>query len=247
MCRRLAGVQMADARPATARPASARRICGTMAFMRQPDRPEAGRSDDDSQPGGRGQAADLSARLLRLPAGHPSGDRGTPGAAGDSRGSGRSLAGRHDREPERENWRERGPGPQRSGLKDWRSWPDRDADDQYWPGEWEDSGAGACESSGSGGIEDPESGERQGGADDGDDATAAEDDLAGDTGRHAGPRGGRGWLGEHGGGPAGAPAAGRGPYRPWFAGDSAQPWFATDSDDLLGSSGSLPAGADGPL
>ncbi|HXW43727.1 MAG TPA: hypothetical protein VEL03_03000 [Streptosporangiaceae bacterium] len=88
--------------------------------MQQADRPEAGRSGADSRAGRPAQTHDLAARLLRLPAGHPSGDCAAPEPASDARGhSGAEPSVRPDADqPERENWWQRGPGPDEPGTAD---------------------------------------------------------------------------------------------------------------------------------
>jgi hypothetical protein len=196
--------------------------------MRQPDRPEAGRFEPAARPDERRPDVDLAARLSRLPAAHPSAD------AGPSRDA-------PSPEPERQNWWEAGPGSSSVRVADrlaepadWPARPGRAGKHEaYEPGERDDA--------------DPEdraaedaTGDRAAdGAKDArpDEDAGADDDTGPDHDADAGQGqqgGGRGGLGGHGRRFAGVPAAGRDPYRPWFAGSSDQPWFAASPDGLLG-------------
>jgi hypothetical protein len=209
------------------RPA-ARQICctvpagdarrATMACM-QPDRPDAGRSDPDSRAAGRARAQDLSARLSRLPAGHPSGDRGA--------GPDPDQTGRDEWWRVPDDWRSR-PAGSAGGQDSWADGQDSWADEQdSWAEERADAGPGAAQVRSG---EDLEPGEPQGAQGDADEAADADDDMGDEPGRSDGRGAGRGWLGERAGRPAAGPARGREAYRPWFTGESAEPWFAAGSD-----------------
>jgi len=217
--------------------------------MPQPDQPDAGRSDPDSRAVERARAQDLSARLLRLPAAHPSGDRGTSAAAGDSWRGSRPEPLTAAEEPERENWWERGPGPAEPRPGDWRPWQkdrrSRPDGTESRPDAWEDSGPGDVVDSESGVDDDTAAG--QGSPGESDEVTGPEDGTAAEPGTSDGGRAGRGSLAARGGRPIGLPAASRDSYRPWFTADSAPPWFASGSAAVPRGQDSLLAGADGAL
>jgi len=200
-----------------------------MSFMRQPERPEGARLPPDTRPAERPSAEDLAARLLRLPAGHPSHEAGPPR---DAREAVRARPGpAQSPELERENWWEAGPGSRSVRVDDWRGRPDRDGREASEAGEPDDPEPGEWTSE--------DTAERPGESDaDG----APEDDASAGHGEHR--RGlGLGWPGERSRRAVGVPPAGRDPYRPWFAGSSDHPWFAASPDGLLAGPGDQEAGA----
>jgi hypothetical protein len=218
--------------------------------MRLSDRPRADDfGEDTSLPADRGGlAAELAARQLRLPAGHPS---ARPGG-GDARLESGRVAGPADagaRRPDDDaDWvggRRVWPDDDADWVGGRRVWPDDDAD---WVGGRRVRPAEAAEWPGPDphqlDLEPDRHGQPSGGepgygdgadlANGPDGAAEPDGELAVQPGYSPDPPDWAGWL------PAGGTAAvhgsnpAEGPYRPWFAdGGSAEPWFAAGPGDAL--------------
>jgi hypothetical protein len=216
--------------------------------MRLPDRPTADDPADGTMvPAGNCVAAELAARLLRLPAGHPSAPHGDDGRIAIDREWPAGRGGRVDAQrgvPDTDaDWvggRRVWPG----GGPDWlgagRPRPDYAAD--YAPGGYDDGISAGPEDQGPAEIPESatgvspadqgESGAQPGQDDANDDAGA--DDVPADPGHRAGGPTLPGWVPA----PAAGASADQGPYRPWFAASgSPEPWFATGPGDVLAGPG----------